>query len=243
MPLYLIILWIVGVTSFSLIGSWYARRYEKADLLIGLYVTFILVAQILAVKISSFDLGFNTFFGPSGVLVFSVTYLLTDIVNEKFGRRETQKMIFIAFISQVAMLFFFWLGTKFPPAPFWQMQGTWEQIFNFVPRITLASWTAFILTENFDAYIFDWFKKTTKGRHLWARNVFSSIPALALDSMIFISLAFSGIMPIWPLIIGQTSIKWLVGLVNIPFMYLNRWILFKKKEAIDPILPTNQLTS
>jgi len=228
MSLILIILWIVGITSFTLLGSWYARKYNRPDLLIGLYVTFVLVAQILAVKISAFNLGFATFFGPSGVLVFSLTYLMTDIVNEKFGRKETQKMILIAFISQIAMVFFFWLGVKFPPAPFWTIQGTWEQIFNLVPRITVASWIAFMVTENFDAYVYSWFKKLTNGKYLWTRNAFSSIPALLLDSLIFIPLAFFGTMPILPLIIGQTAIKWLVGLVNIPFMYLNKAILGDK---------------
>lgn len=225
MNLALLIFWIAGITSFTLLGSWYARKYNKSDLLIGLYVTFVLVAQVLAAKISVFDLGFGAFFGPSGVLVFSITYLLTDIVNEKFGRKETQKMILIAFISQIAMVFFFWLGVKFTPAPFWTIQETWEQIFNLVPRITLASWVAFIITENFDAYAYSLFKKLTKGKHLWMRNVFSSIPALLLDSLIFIPIAFSGAMPVLPLIIGQTAVKWLVGLVNIPFMYLNKAIL------------------
>ena len=229
MSLTLLIFWIIGITSFTLLGSWYARKYNKSDLLIGLYLTFVLVAQGLAAKISAFDLGFNTFFGPSGVLVFSITYLLTDIVNEKFGRKETQKMILIAFVSQIAMVFFFWLGVKFPPAPFWTIQATWEQIFNLVPRITLASWIAFMITENLDAYVYSWFKKLTKGKHLWTRNAFSSIPALLLDSLIFIPIAFFGVMPILPLIIGQTAIKWLVGLINIPFMYLNKVILGKNE--------------
>lgn len=229
MSLTLLIFWIIGITSFTLLGSWYAKKYNKADLLIGLYVTFVLVAQVLAAKISAFDLGFNTFFGPSGVLVFSLTYLMTDIVNEKFGRKETQKMILIAFVSQIAMVFFFWLGVKFPPAPFWTIQGTWEQIFNLVPRITIASWVAFLITENFDAFVYSWFKKLTKGKYLWMRNAFSSIPALLLDSLIFIPLAFLGVMPILPLIIGQTAVKWLVGLINIPFMYLNKAILGKSE--------------
>lgn len=138
-------------------------------------------------------------------------------------------MILIAFVSQIAMVFFFWLGVKFPPAPFWTIQGTWEQIFNLVPRITLASWVAFLITENFDAYVYSWFKKLTKGKYLWTRNAFSSIPALLLDSLIFIPIAFFGVMPILPLIIGQTAVKWLVGLVNIPFMYLNKAILGKNE--------------
>lgn len=232
MSLYLLVIWIVGITSFTLLGSLYARKYNRSDLLIGLYVTFVLVAQVLAAKISAFDLGFSTFFGPSGVLVFSITYLFTDIVNEKFGRKEVSKMILIAFVSQIAMVFFFWLGVKLPAAPFWAIQGSWEQIFNLVPRITIASWIAFLITENFDAYVYAWFKKFTKGKHLWARNVFSSIPALLLDSLIFIPIAFLGALPIMPLIIGQTAVKWLVGLINIPFMYLNRVVLGKENNVL-----------
>lgn len=228
MNIFLIIIWIIGITCFTLIGSWYARKYNKPDLLIGLYVTFVLVSQILAAKVSAFNLGFMTFYGPSGVLVFSITYLLTDIVNEKFGRRETQKMILIAFISQIAMLFFFWLGTSFPPAPFWNLQSSWEQIFGIVPRITFASWVAFLISENFDAFMYQFFKKLTKGKHLWTRNVFSSIPSLLFDSLIFIPLAFFGTMPLLPLIIGQTAVKWIVGLINVPFMYLNNAIIGKE---------------
>ncbi|MEK9135227.1 MAG: VUT family protein, partial [Patescibacteria group bacterium] len=55
-------------------------------------------------------------------LIFSVTFLLTDIVNEKFGRKETQKMILIAFITQIAATFFIWLSISLKPAPFWQDQ-------------------------------------------------------------------------------------------------------------------------
>lgn len=227
MSLFLLIVWIIGITSFTLIGSWYAKRFEKPDLLIALYVTFILVAQILAAKVSAFNLGIKEFYGPSGVLVFSITYLLTDIVNEKFGRKETHKMVAIAFISQVAMVFFIRLGTAFPPAPFWTLQETWQQIFGLVPRITLASWVAFLISENFDAYMFHLFRKITKGKYLWMRNVFSSIPALLLDSIIFIPIAFFGVMPLLPLIAGQTVVKWFVGLINIPFMYLNKAMLGK----------------
>ena len=221
--------WVLLVSVLTVFGAWYARKFGKADAIIGLYVVFILFSNLAASKISVFDFGFAQFFAPAVVVIFSVTFLITDIVNEKFGRKETQKMILIAFVSQIAMVFFFWLGVKFPPAPFWAIQETWGQIFNLVPRITLASWVAFLITENFDAFVFSWFRKLTKGKHLWTRNAFSSIPALLLDSLIFIPIAFFGVMPILPLIIGQTAVKWLVGLVNIPFMYLNKAILGKNE--------------
>jgi uncharacterized integral membrane protein (TIGR00697 family) len=227
MELLLIIFWIALITAFSLFGSWYARRYNKPDALIGLYVAFVLISNIIAYKIVTFDFGFITFFATSATLVFSVTFLLTDIVNEKFGRKETQKMIFIAFITQIAVAFFIWLAIQLKPAPFWPDQEIFTKIIGFAPRIMLASWIAFLISENADAYIFSWFKKLTHKKHLWMRNVFSSIPAMALDTIIFVTVAFYRVQPVLPLITGVLVIKWLVGVVDVPFMYLNRRIMYK----------------
>jgi uncharacterized PurR-regulated membrane protein YhhQ (DUF165 family) len=91
MSILLLIFWILGITSFTLIGAWYAKKFNKADLLIALYVTFVLTAQILAAKISEFKLRRKSFFVASGILIFSITFLLTDIVNEKFGRKKHMK--------------------------------------------------------------------------------------------------------------------------------------------------------
>jgi len=228
MQLLIILLWIVLITAFSLFGSWYARKYNKPDALIGLYVAFILISNIIAYKIAEFNLGFYTFYAPAAVLIFSVTFLLTDIVNEKFGRSETHKMIFIAFITQVAVALFVFMSVYLKPAPFWPDQEIFTKILGFTPRIMLASWIAFLISENTDAYLFSWFKKLTKGRHLWMRNVFSSIPSMVLDSVIFVTLAFYSVSAVLPLILGQVVLKWLVGVIDIPFMYFNRWLMFRK---------------
>lgn len=220
----------MGITSFTLLGAWYARRFERPDALIGLYVVFVALSQIVAAKVAKYDLGFVTVTAPAAVLIYSVTYLFTDIVNERFGRREVHKMILIAFVTQLAMVFFLWLGTELPPAPFWKDQKAWESIVGVVPRITVASWVAFLVSENLDAWVFDMFRRLTKGRHLWMRNAFSSVPALTIDTFLFISIAFWGRMPMIPLIQGQLYTKWLVGLINIPFMYFNRWLMFRRSK-------------
>ncbi len=227
-------MWIAIITGFSCFGSWYARKYNRADALIGLYVAFVLISNLIAYKIAAFELGFATFYATSAILVFSVTFLLTDIVNESFGRKETQRMIFIAFLTQIAVAFFIWLAILYKPAPFWPDQEIFAKIFSFAPRIMLASWIAFLISENIDAYIFAWFRKLTKGKHLWARNAFSSLPAMTLDTFIFVVIAFTGVQPLLPLAIGGLIIKWLVGIVDIPFMYLNRWIMNWKNSEVPP---------
>jgi len=51
---------------------------------------------------------------------------------------------------------------------------------------------------------------------------------MILDTVVFVTIAFYGIQPLLPLIIGVTAIKWLVGIIDIPFMYLSRQIMFRK---------------
>lgn len=110
-------------------------------------------------------------------------------------------MILIAFIVQVAITLFIWLSIKISPAPFRTDQESFMRIIGSTPRLILASWIAFIVSENLDAYIFSWMKILTKGEYLWMRNIFSSIPSMALDSFIFITIAFYGNQPLLPLII------------------------------------------
>jgi queuosine precursor transporter len=224
--MFYLIFWIVVVTAFTFLGAWYVRKYNRPDALIALYVTFVILSQIIAAKIAEYDLGFMVVTAPAAVIIYSVTYLFTDIVNEKFGRTETHRMIAIAFASQVAMVFFLWLGTIVKPAPFWQGQAAWDSIIGLVPRITLASMIAFLVSENLDAVVFHFFKKLTHGKYLWMRTVVSGIPSLTVDTLLFITIAFYGSMPLQALFIGQIATKYLVGLINIPFMYFNRWIMY-----------------
>lgn len=223
-----ILLWILVISAFTLFGSLYARKYNRADALIGLYVAFGVFSNIAATKTVEFNLGFASFYAPAVVLIFAVTFLLTDVVNEKFGISETRRMILIAFASQVIISFFSWLVLALPAAPFYTGQSALESVLGQVPRIVLASWIAFLASENLDALIYAWFKAKTGGRHLWARNAFSSIPSMALDSVLFITIAFYGILPVVPLIVGQLALKWLVGVIDIPFMYLNRLLMYRK---------------
>jgi formate-dependent nitrite reductase membrane component NrfD len=66
-----IILIILAISAFTLVGSWYARRFERADALIALYVIFTALSQIMASKIAVFDLGVASFTAPAAVLIFA----------------------------------------------------------------------------------------------------------------------------------------------------------------------------
>lgn len=231
MTIPLFVLWTVIVSAFAVLGAYYMRRYGRADAIIALYVICVVFANLTASKPVVFDFGFFEVTATAAVIIFSVTFLLTDIVNEKFGRRETQRMIFIAFVAQIAIVLFSFLTTKATPAAFFQNQAAFEAVFGSVPRIVITSLIAFFVSENVDAYIFQWFRELTKGKKLWMRNVFSTLPSMALDSVLVVVIAFWGVLPIIPLIIGVTVTKWFIAILDIPFMYLARRIMGSHTKA------------
>ena len=248
------------------IGAWYTAKSDSPRALIGVYILFLTLAQFFAAKIAEFDLGLKNIpflaslltdlgiipiFAPVGVIVFPFTLQVTDMVNEKFGRKAVYEMIWIALISQIVMVILLILAELLPTAGEDPLTP-----FAIVPAITLASWISFLISERFDAWIYDmirsWIHTRSKAenewwKYLWIRNVFSDILSLGLDSILFIPLAFlifpsiqmifdSSIQIItldfmFTLIIGQLITKWFLGLIDTPFMYLTRWIYEKSSPT------------
>lgn len=225
MSLALAIIWSAAIALFALGGAWYVKRYDRSDALLALYVTLAVASSIFASKTLAFDFGFAEFFAPGAVLIFSVTFLLTDIVNEKFGKREAYRMILLGLLAQAAFLVFSHLVINASAAPFFTNQAAFEAVFGMVPRVVIAGLLAFAVSELLDANLYQWLRGLTGGRHLWMRNAFSSLPAMAIDSIVFVTVAFWGVMPLLPLVVGLTVTKWLVGIVDIPFMYAARAVM------------------
>ena len=252
--LLVFLIWIIVIFVSTMLISQYIKMQNREDVAIALFVLFITMAQILASKIGDFTVFDYQITAPVAVLIFPFTFQITDMVNENFGQKATHRMIFIAFITQILMSIFIWFSIEVPAAPFWgfdwlsdpvEAQQFWLNFFGSTIRITIASWISFIITENLDAILFAKLKKWTKGKNLWIRNVFSDIPTLALDSIIFISIAFGGEFPLDVILImiwGQMLTKWFFGVIDTPFMYLSRGMingkinllgnLFSKKEDL-----------
>jgi uncharacterized integral membrane protein (TIGR00697 family) len=86
--------------------------------------------------------------------------------------------------------------------------------------------------------LFSKLKKLTKGKNLWIRNIFSDIPTLALDSLLFITIAFGGEFPVDVILLmiwGQLLTKWFFGIIDTPFMYLSRAIINGKLNLLGTL--------
>ncbi len=228
--LLVFLIWLGTIALATVAISFYIKKFQRSDAAVACYVIYLAVSQILAAKVGDFSIGSFVIEAPVAVLIFPFTFQITDMVNEFFGQKETHRMILIAFITQVLMSFFLWLSIEVPSAIWWPNQVVWTEIFGQTLRITGASWISFLITENLDALIYAQFKKWTKGKYLWLRNLISDIPTLALDSVIFVTIAFVGVFPIGPLILGQLLTKWFFGIIDTPFMYLSRAIVGKRED-------------
>ena len=242
MDYLILVFWVLSLFLSTSFIALYIRKFKKSDVIIAVYVVYIALSQILAAKIAVFW----NWTAPVAVIIFPFTFQLTDTMNEHFGQKETHKMIFIAFLTQILMVIFIWFGNSLEPAVWWpDVSGIdndqWLSIFNQSIAITGASWISYLLTENLDAWLYQKIYKWTKGKMLWVRSVLSDIPVLALDSVIFVSLAFGVFSPsqwaIVPItILGQLITKWFFGVLDTPFMYLDRFIVnYKRGDKEKPL--------
>lgn len=223
--------WVLVISAVSLGGSWYARKTGRAQAITAVYVAMVLTAQIAATKIISFHFFHFSISAPAGVVSFSVTFLLIDIVTEYFGRAEALRVIFSALIAQIVSFVVFLFVLAVPSASWWNGQAALASVIGGSFRMALAGWIAFGVSETTDAYLFSFLKKITQGRYVWIRALFSSLPAMAVDSFVFVVLAFWGSAPIGLLIGGQIVAKWVIAVIDVPFMYANRFVLYRVKNC------------
>jgi len=104
-----------------------------------------------------------------------------------------------------------------------EMQEAFEKIFTMTPRIILASMIAYLIAQIHDVYAFHYWKNKTRGKHLWIRNNASTIVSQAIDTVIFITVAFYGVVPLEVLlnmIVSQYIVKVAIALIDTPFIYV-----------------------
>ena len=196
-------------------------------IILSIFIGSITIASVLANKIISvFGL-----FVPAGVLAYSVTFVCTDAISEIWGREKANITVFGGFIALLTVLVLVRISIAWPKAPFWEGEEAFRDVLGGTSRIIVASFAAYLVSQFHDVWAFHYWKNITKNRHLWMRNNLSTAVSQFLDSFIFITIAFYGLMPIWPLIFGQWIIKCAIALVDTPVIYFVVWWLRRRIEA------------
>ena len=190
-----------------------ARKYG-VEYIIGMYAALIVVANILASKIVIFA-GLTV---PAAVIVYASSFLLTDVLSEFYGKDMARKAVWAGFLANIMLVVSVYIAIIWEGAPFWVNQEAFETVLKNTPRIVTASMVAYLVSQHHDVTSYHWWMGKFP-QHLWLRNNASTIVSQALDTVIFITLAFYGLFPLGTMIIGQYTVKLLIALLDTPFIY------------------------
>lgn len=158
----------------------------------ALFTTALITSNLIAVKL----VVLGPLVLPAAVILFPITYILGDVLTEVYGYARARQVIWLGFVCNLLAVAAIWAAGALPAAEFWGGEAAWAAIFDLAPRILVASFSAYLVGEFANAYVLARMKVATEGRHLWARIIGSTIIGQVLDSAVFITIAFWGILPL-----------------------------------------------
>ena len=167
---------------------------------------------------------------PTSALLFPLTYIIGDVIAEVYGYKKAKFVILLGFSFNAFMVLFFMLTIKLPPASTWSLQKEYSAILGTTPRMFVASLSAMLIGSLSNAFTLNVIKKMTNGKYLWMRTIGSTIIGELLDTLIFVLIAFIGIIPsssIITMIISQYF--WKVGYETIATPITYKVINYYKK--------------
>ena len=221
MDIAMILLWILGTLTVASLSAIIGRKHG-VEYVVATMAALVVIANVIAGKI----VVVGPFVVPAAVLVYASTFLLTDIVSERWGKQQARKAVWAGFYATVVLVIAVLIAVHWQPAPFAEeFSDQFAAVLGLVPRIVLASMVAYLLSQHHDVFAFHRIRQLTGGRHLWLRNIASTAVSQAIDTGVFITIAFYGVLDIVPLLIGQYVIKLLIAAIDTPFMYGILWLM------------------
>ena len=199
---------------------------------VAVFVTTLVVSNVIAVKL--FEVGGLVL--PAGVVIFPLSYIVGDVLTEVYGYARARRVIWLGFACNLLAVVAIWVAIALPPAGFWASnQAAYETVLGFTPRLLLASFAAYLVGEFANAAVLAKMKVATRGRYLWTRTIGSTLVGEGLDSAVFITLAFAGVMPtaaLLPTIATQWVAKTGYEVLATPLTYaVVNWL--KRVERVD----------
>ncbi|MDS4019672.1 MAG: queuosine precursor transporter [Candidatus Competibacter sp.] len=200
-------------------------------LVVAGFVTSLLVANIIAVKL----IVVGPWIMPAGVIVFPLSYILGDVLTEVYGYGRARQVIWLGFACNLLAVLAIALAQVLPPAGFWDGQASFERILGYAPRLLVASFLAYLVGEFVNAYMLARLKILTQGRWLWTRTIGSTLVGQLLDSAVFVTVAFVGVIPP-EVLLSAILVQWLTkSAYEAAATPLTYWVVntLKRREGVD----------
>ncbi|TYO93296.1 queuosine precursor transporter [Desulfallas thermosapovorans] len=199
--------------------------------IMALFVTVLLVSNTVAVKVTHL----GPFYFDGATILFPIAYIFGDILTEVYGYKRSRIVVWTGFTACVMMSFVYWLVGILPAAGDWHQQEAYLSILGQTPRIVMASLIAYLCGEFVNAFIMAKMKIATRGRFLWTRTISSTVVGQGVDTVLFVIIAFSGIIPgslLMHMILSNYVFKTAFEILATPFTYAAVGFV-KKVDAVD----------
>ncbi len=220
------------------------KQYRYYDFIMAAFVCVLVCSNLIGpAKVTQIEaplLGTLTF--GAGVLFFPISFIFGDILTEVYGYAASRRVIWAGFAGLAFASLMAWMIVALPPAPYWHNQHEYEVAFGSTWRISLAGLIAFAVGEFVNSYVMAKMKIWSSGQHLWQRTIASTVFGEAIDTVMFVPLAFwdSGIIPndkIPLIIMAQMIAKIIVEVAFTPVVY--KIVAFLKRAENEDYYDTH----
>ena len=208
-------------------------KTEKAyNAFMVIFITMIVLTNIIGVKL--FEVNSVTL--TTGIITYPLTFLITDIVCEVFGKKRASLMVVMGFFASLLSLVFINLAVMLPGSEVWinnslgynsikDMQNAYESVFTLPGFLISASMLAYLVAQLIDVRIFHYLKKVTNEKKLWLRNNLSTMFSQLIDTIIVNSIfLYFGLNLDWDIIIkiiiASYLFKIIIALLDTPLVYI-----------------------
>lgn len=234
-------------------------RHERIYLVLAaFFIGSLLIANLITFKLFSIPLpGELTIFGQdavvlaAGILPYPVTFLVTDLISELYGKKRADAVVWTGFWISLYILLILRIGAWVPPVgtdvrTADEVQALYVGVFGQSSRAIIASMIAYLVAQLIDVRVFHFWKRVTDGKHLWLRNNGSTMFSQLMDSVLVVTILFWGQLSgemILQIIIASYIFKVLIAATDTPWMYLGVRLLrphVGEPEREDPAVPAGR---
>ena len=213
-------------------------------LLSGLFITSLVVSNLIFQKFfywypTDLNILGNKLFELSvGILPYPITFLITDLISEIYGKKRANQVVIIGIFASFFSMGILLMANAVPAIENSPIDDvTFNQVFAFSPIAVLASMIAYLIAQFVDIRIYHFWKKLTNGKMLWLRNNFSTFSSQFIDTFLVVGLlSVFGVLQwklFWGLVMSGFLFKIIVAALDTPLLYLFVGI-FRKTFTLKP---------
>jgi uncharacterized integral membrane protein (TIGR00697 family) len=217
-------------------------RESFYTLLCGIFLTSLTLGNVVGVTkfvhLGPFDI-------PAGLLAYPFTFLATDLICELYGKKRAQNLVLVGFGMNVFMLFLMWLGHTLPDAS--GVSGatsTFETVWSFMKPNVVSSMIAYLIAQTVDVHLFHFWRRVTKGKHLWLRNNGSTMGSQMIDTFTILTILYvsgglgadiDSVAKLIPLMLSSYAFKVVFALADTPLFYLGVYLLKDRVGTVEEL--------